>query len=314
MSRYLFLILAALALFPVPASAGTYAPGSIGFLYEDCQKALEGSRSLPELYNTYCGAFVEGYITAYAIAGNGSTFPEQKNDPCLEDKKNFNQLVSGRFCTNLPFYDEKKVTAAFALQDVTDIVSRWIGFLQKNRKEDPFTLRATDEAGSLLRPGKFCNALSDRTSDMPSLFVTNPALHDLKWGDALKINQSMTFASKYEQCVADIARAGGSSDKFRATRCGAEVDGFIAGLRSTAYLQENRREPAPECKKEINRMYRNLDVVKNTCVSSDTDPLRVAKIFIEQVDRKSIAEKKAIPASIGYEAIYRGFLCVENNG
>lgn len=314
MIRGLVLVPAVLALFAVPAWAGTYAPGSIGFLYEDCQKALESSRSLPELYHTYCGAFVEGYITAYAIVGNATAFPEQKNDPCLEDKKNFNEIIKGRFCPNLPFYDQKKVTAAFALTDVTDIVSRWIAFLQKNRKGDPFQLRAAEEAGNLLRPGKFCHDLGQRNNDATSLFVTNPALQNLKWADALKINQSMTFASKYEQCVSDITRAGGNIEKFRATRCGAEIEGFIAGLKSTDYLQESRREAAPECKKEINRMYRNLDIVKNTCVSADTDLLRVAEKFIEQVDRKSVAEKKAIPASIGYETIYRGFLCVNNNG
>lgn len=308
---YILSALAWLALLPAAHASG-YKPGSVGYLYESCREAVESGENLADLYGTYCGAFVEGYIAAYMASG-ARAFETPKGDPCAEDKKKLFEQVNNRFCPGLPFYDQKKITAGIALQDMAGIVSRWVNY-QRNSSNghDPLRARAATALGTLLQPGEFCTRLDAPAESIEPLFEPNPALQKINWKDSLKLKDQMTLMAKYRQCEDDLLRSGGDEERFRATRCGAEIEGYIAGLHA-ASLQESSDPPAPECKKEVRRLARHLDVKHSMCASPDTDPLRVAKIFLEQVERKTIPERKVVPASVGYEAIYRGFLCVEKH-
>jgi hypothetical protein len=47
------------------------------------------------------------------------------------------------------------------------------------------------------------------------------------------------------------------------------------------------------------------------CVTRDTNPLFVAEIFLNRIKSGAIQVKSAQNGSIGYQAIYKGFLCAE---
>ena len=311
-----------LALAPSAFAQDSYKPGSLGYVYEDCKKALEGAASLPALYESYCGAFSEGYFTGAMIANAVSLPPANPQDPCYEDKTREYERINNRMCPNLPKYDMKQIAAGTIMQDTANIVGRWVEFLGKtNPKSNPLTSPATGAMSSLLAPGKFCDMLGQNLADGSAGVFINDNILKADWKQYMDVQSQVTMMKKYEQCKADYNAANGDVKTFKASRCGAEILGFVAGLQSTAHLQKREPVKNPSCAKEIDRMYRGLNVTESMCAPTDTDPLLVAHIFLERVE--SMPEKEfeksqqfAILKSIGavgYESIYRGFLCARKN-
>lgn len=306
MARYLsiFVLLALSA----PASAAEYKPGTVGYFYEDCRRALEESRTLTELQATVCGAFAEGYaggalvMTATQIGG-----PAQ-GDPCAEEKQKEFDRINDRMCIYLPKLDPKQHTAGRMLDTAVQVLTRWIDFEKKRGKSDPFKRDAAKELNKIITPGKFCDDLASSYPVQNPAFVINPALQKIKAGDFLNTRKNVSLRAKYEQCRKDIEAADGDTAAFSGTRCGAEISGYIAGLYSTAHLQKNRAAPSKDCKKQIDRLYRSMDPAQTMCVHPDTDPLQVAEIFLRRFEGMKKKNTDAVGA-VGYETIYKGFLC-----
>lgn len=308
--------LLAMMLFSTAIQAAEYKPGSIGYLYNQCGLALQNSESAAALYNTVCGAFTEGFVAGLMASNNVTLSPPRPNDPCAAEKKKEYERINARFCAHLPEYDQKKIEAGRALDAATGLVTNWISYLQAHRKKgqaDPLRAPVVARLGDILRPGEFCNSL-ENIEPPEKKFVVHPALLNITWNDAMAIKKNMTLAKKYEQCLKDIQKT--FAPDFFATRCGAEISGYIAGVHSTAHLQHGREKPSAACGKEIDRLYKSLNVSNSMCVNMDTAPRSVAKIFINRIRAMQMGEK-TLPdteafGAIGYQTIYKGFLCVKD--
>jgi hypothetical protein len=288
-------------------AAMKYKPGSVGFLYENCRNALAASTSAENLYETYCGGFTEGYLSGMAVS-NWIKLPEPGGgDPCFAEKAQAYVHINRRICPNLPQYTEK-MTPDVMLRLGADIVSRWVDSLSEEERNK----QASIMMGSLTAPGTFCASLeSDTVYERPFPEI-NPALETLSWKDYLRIKGYVTLERKHMQCVKDLQHSNGSLNKFRATWCGAEIMGFLAGVRSMEHLQ-NREKVEGACGKELDRLYKSLDVKQTMCVGQDTDIMHVAQVFIDRFEgglRKSQGfMNSGNLGAVGYETIYRGFMC-----
>jgi hypothetical protein len=300
------------------SSAEPYKPGSLGFLYENCRSALEQSDSPAALYETACGAFVEGYIAGFLAANWIKLSPPDAKDPCHDEKQDVYDRISGRFCPALPEFDKKNLNSQIVLENAADLVMRWIDFLKtKAGKSDPLKQPAAKALGAMLWPGDFCDSLGQAVLHEASAPAINPRLLRTDWKDFIELKEKAGIARKYEQCQNDLAAYAQDAEKFRASRCGAEVSGFLAGLQSTSQLQQQKPVSGKSCGREIDRLYRGLDVKETMCVSAETDPVTVAKVFIERMDAMTQGKgtwKQKLPdiqgfGAIGYETIYRGFMC-----
>lgn len=296
-------------LFSASAFAADYRPGTVGHLYADCRAALEGSTKLTELQETYCGSFTEGYVWG-VLASNWTTPPIEDSDPCKADKTREYERINTRFCQSFPLLDPKSATTGDVLNAATDIVTRWIEFEKNNSKSDPLKRGTLRVVNDIVKPGPFCDALATSYPTQEPPFVINPALVKTNLKDFFEARKGMTIAAKYERCKKDVETAGGDSKKFLSTKCGAEISGYISGVHATQHLQKNRTESTPECTKQIDRIYKNLDVTKTMCVSYDTNPLWVAEIFLTKYPE--IKNPENLPGGIGNLIMFKGFLCAEN--
>jgi hypothetical protein len=304
-----FLSILLLLAFATPVAAAEYKPGTVGHLYENCRIALENASKYTEIQETYCGAFSEGYFWG-AMTSNWITLKEPPPGPCAEEEKREYERINNRFCGNFPKLEDKKVTTGEALKAATDIVTRWIEFEKRTRKDDPLKRGTLREVNKLIAPGPFCDSLAQSYPVQESPFVISPDLMKMNLADFSKAKATMTMKAKYERCQKDVEYAAGDSKKFLETKCGAEISGYISGLHSTQHLQKNRANLSPECKKPIDRLYKSLDVTQSMCVAYDTNPLRVAEIFLEKYPQM---KDTANEGGIGYLVIYRGFLCADKN-
>lgn len=303
------LFIVALVFVPCLTLAAEYKPGSVGYLYQDCKKALAESDSLRAAHGTYCGAFAEGYFMG-VLSTSGFKLPApNEGDQCFADKQREYQRLNERFCPALPGYDPKQDKAGETVYSVVDTVMLWAR-VNKGRFHQP----ATRALGSLVQPGAFCEKLP-----APAVEVEiNPGLLDLRWRDILGAKSLVSHKGKYEQCKADIETAKGRRSAFKATRCGAEITGFIAGLYASDHVHEPKASSAAQCAKPIERLYNSINPAKTMCVKRTTDPLYVARVFVENYElirgqRRLLASMDVFDhgalGAVGYETIYRGFLC-----
>jgi hypothetical protein len=309
-----FVLLALIVFTPAAVQAKSYKPGSIGYLYDSCANMLGEGGKLEDIYQTYCASFLEGYFAGSSVSNWIQLPPPRKGDPCETEKTKEYERINARVCTNFPNYLDKNVTPAFMISTASEIVQRWIAFNMKTDKnflEKPATLAM----GDLIQSGPFCDELGKDTVVNLEPIKINPELLKIEWKNYLKIQNDVTLDRKYVQCKGDLQRFESDPKfSFDVSWCGGEVSGFMAGLRSTTKLQENRSENSPRCGKEIDRLYKSLDVTKSMCVAQDTQAIDVGKLFLKRYDAgiekdQGFANLKALGA-VGYETIYRGFLCL----
>lgn len=312
--RFGLLIAATIIAIPAHGEAKIYKPGSVGYLYESCQNMLEAGEKLEDIYQTYCAAFMEGYLAGASISNAVQLPPPRKNDPCEEEKAEDYARINARVCPNFPDYLAKSATPSFMISTASEIIGRWIDF---NLKTDPDFLDrdAAIALGDLIQPGPFCDDLAKDTVVNAKPITINPALLNIEWKNYLKIQNDVTIDRKYAQCKDDLNRH--DTDKkfsFDVSWCGGEIQGFMAGLRSTSKLQSGRPAHSKQCDKQIARLYRSLNITETMCLKEGTKPIDIGRLFVQRYERgikkdPGFANLKALGA-VGYETIYRGFLCV----
>jgi hypothetical protein len=309
--RWVFIFLMFL---PLSAQAKSYKPGSVGYLYDSCANMLAEGERLEDVYQTYCAAFLEGFFAGASVSNWIDLPPPQSNDPCATEKARAYEHINARVCPHFPNYMDKSVTPEFMITTASAIVQRWIAF---NLKSDKNFLkrRAADVVGDLIQPGAFCDSLLQKAPGKIAPMTINPALLGIKWESYLKIQNDVTLERKYQQCKNDLAQDRSDPKfSFAVSWCGGEIEGYIAGLRATSKLQEGRKENSKACAKPIDRLYKSLDVTRSMCVSKDVKSTDVAEIFLKRFEQgitkdAGFANLKTLGA-VGYETIYRGFLCV----
>lgn len=304
--KYLYLALLVLCVSFSPALA--YKAGSVGFIYNQCKITLEQSENLQQLQQSYCGAFTEGYFAGALNSGWIMLKDPPKDDPCYEDKNRENLRINNRYCSALTIKHHTDINPALMLSRLSEVIEHWISF-NANKSNNVMKKPLISELNTLFSSGPFCNELKKHTVLERTIPRLNPALQNIgNIKDIAKIKKNFTLAVKYKECVADINAAGNDPKKFQATRCGAEIMGFMTGLYSTAHLQQNREQPSKSCKKQIDRLYRSLNVTEGMCVKPELEPLAIARAFIdkyESLDSKKVKKisglkKSTMPGSIGF--------------
>lgn len=309
--RWVFIVL---LLLPLSVQAKSYKAGSVGYLYDSCANMLAEGTKLEDVYKTYCAAFLEGYFAGASVSNWIQLPPPQSNDPCAEEKAREYERINARVCPHFPNYMDKSATPEFMITTASEIVQRWIAF---NLKTDKNFLkrRVADVVGDLIQPGAFCDSLSQKAPTKIEPMNINPALLGIKWEAYLKIQNDVTLERKYAQCKGDLERwKVDPKFSFDVSWCGGEIDGYIAGLRSTSKLQEGRTENSKACGKQIDRLYKSLNVTQSMCVAENVKSTDVAEIFLKRYEAgikkdQGFANLKSLGA-VGYETVYRGFLCV----
>lgn len=242
---------------------------------------------------------------------NTGELPEpNEQDPCHHDKTQAFAKINGRFCENLPKFNADTNGAGDMVETIAHLIAKWASAHPTKLNENAIT--ALED---LLKPGRFCNNFKKLKTEKLEIHEN---LKKLTWAQLLGAKSLVSLEKKNKGCTTDIKRSKLKPTAFKATLCGAEILGFVSGMRSTAHLQENRTQAAPSCKKPIQRLYDGLDVGQTMCVRQNTDPLLVARIFTKNFKLirgqpsfwafSDLFDAGALGA-VGYETIYRGFLC-----
>ncbi len=310
MARYFFIAAFFAAIFISPAlGAADYKPGTVGYLYEDCRKALADSASLGALQASVCGAFTEGYFWGVSSA-DWAVLTSSPDGPCGQERQQEYERINNRGCGALPRLNPETESAGVILGTATDILVRWVDFEKKNGRSDPLNRPAVKALNGIITPGPFCDDLAKSYPAQGLPFSINAALRTMTMRDFAEARKNLSLGAKHEQCRKDVAAAGGDPAKFMGTRCGAEISGYIAGLHSTKHLQKNRPPPSKACKKEIDRLYRSLNVTDGMCVTYQTSPLKVAALFLANYGG-AIRPGADGTGGIGYQVINKGLLCAK---
>lgn len=295
--RKLCLFLSTLLLLAAPAAAEDYAPGTIGYLYEDCVKATQAD-TLDGLVGSYCARFVVGYFWGYS-SSNYITPAVKPGDPCKADVERLFEHIKGRTCRSVavwPDYVKKEPVLA-----LMHLFFGWVDYLKENGQDDVLRRPAAAAFNDMIAPGPYCAVVDGFGGDL-TRYQLSAALHKIRNNPlALKRAYEKTITARArEQCADDAA----TPDAFRASLCGAEVMGYTAGLNATRWIQENRL-PAqdPACQPGVTRLYNNLDAAGYRCVKPDTDPILLALAYLKAPPTDS---RKPVPVGM---ALSRVKLC-----
>ncbi|MBU0858378.1 MAG: hypothetical protein KJ667_00420, partial [Alphaproteobacteria bacterium] len=217
-----------------PAAAQTsYAPGTVGYLYEDCRAALQ-SETADGFINSHCFNFGVGYGFG-GLGANWIVPTVKKDDPCQADKNRLYTHLQERFCGNVlkppPSVIQNPVLTTLHM------FFGWVDHLKENGQDDVLQQSVTTALNAMITPGPFC-ATIDAYAGEKFPYDISPAVR--KFATSLlsvrKEVMARTYAAGYEQCKADTA----APDQFRASNCGAEILGYITGINSTRWIQDNR--------------------------------------------------------------------------
>lgn len=311
-SVYHLTILFLLAFFTTN-EAKAYAPGTAGYLFDQCKKTLERSENLRDAHDSYCGAFIEGYVMGLMVINSGNIPKPSTSDPCRIDKEKAYNHINNRFCRRFPKITPQNTSAGAMIETIATLLDKW-----ESQHKDAMNENVVSALEPILQPGAFCDRLEEINLKSQSSTI-NPALKNTNWSDLMGAKSLVSLDKKFEQCEKDIAHSNKNKRAFKGTKCGGEILGFMTGLRAGNFIQDHRIHSTNMCAKPISRVYDSLDVSQTMCVRDNTDPLLVARIFTRNYDlikgkpEKSWGWKDLFDAgdlgAVGYETIYRGFLC-----
>jgi hypothetical protein len=273
--RFLAFALALLCAFPARADNG-YAPGTVGYLYEDCRAAVR-SETAAGFTGSYCFSFGIGYGFG-GLNANGVMPVVEKNDPCAADKEKLYDQYDARFCPAIlkPPPEAVKNPVLSALH----LFFGWVDFLKENGRDDVLDQPVTTALNGMIAPGAFCDrVMAAQGKDFP--YDMSPAVRKFTTNllAVRKAVMARSYAAAYEECTKD----SDDPDSFRASLCGAEALGYLTGVNSTRQVLDHRIEAGDKaCAPAMTRIYHSLDVATYRCHGENTEPLLLALAFIRE--------------------------------
>lgn len=261
--------------FSSPAHADGYAPGTVGYLYEDCVSATQ-AENVDDFVGSYCARFFNGYVRGYMRA-NWIVPVKNAKDPCHAEMQRHYDHIKGRFCGS-GILDRPPYATKEPLLSVMHLFFGWVDFLKEDGQDKVLNKQASAAFNDMIRPGPYCDVIAGFDGNL-SRYALSKAVHKVRNNPgALKAAyERQIVRGAQEQCDGDTS----APDSFRASRCGAEVAGYIAGINSTKWIQDNRLEAEDTaCQPGVTRFYNSLDIPAYTCLRPDTDPVRVALAYL----------------------------------
>lgn len=280
-----------------PVAAEDYAPGTLGYLHADCKKAIQ-AETAPAFVGSYCARFISGYFWGYS-SSNYMTPAVKAGDPCKADVERLFEHIKGRTCRSVavwPDYAKKE-----PILSVMHLFFGWVDYLKESGKDDVLNKQASAVFNDMIAPGPYCEMVDSFDGDL-TRYQLSPALHKIR-------NNPLALKKAYDEMIArpaqeQCARDTGNPDAFRASLCGAEVMGYVAGLNAGAWVDDNRL-PAedPACQPGVTRLYNNLDAAGYRCVPPEADPILLTLEYLKDPLQDA---KKPVPVG---KALGRVSLC-----
>lgn len=250
-----------------PAAAEDYAPGTLGYLHANCREAVQ-SETVDNLVGSYCARFFSGYVQGYMRA-NWIVPGGDAKDPCHAEMTRQYEHIENRTCQTVR--NRPAFTKTEPILSVMHMFFGWVDFLKENGQDDKLQKPAAAVFNDMIRPGPYCAVMENFSGDL-TRYELSPALHKIRNNPIVlkKAYDALIARPAQEQCARDSA----NPDAFRASLCGAEVSGYIAGMNSTKWIQENKLPAQNEsCQPGVTRLYNTLDAPARTCIRPETDPV-----------------------------------------
>lgn len=270
-----------------------HPPGSIGYIQDSCRDAIKNSTSFEEFNKTYCGDFLAGFNHG-ALAANWIIFSYGPNEECRAEKEVAANHIDSRFCK---IFDKKKGLMLWIPEELYPAtafryLNGWVAALEHSHPNQNI----------LDTPITYANQLSYKTIDCNTLRAAienqqekpldiNSSLNGIDWKTLFKNKETISvgrpiYQESYSGCKKDMETTHLNPEKFKATRCGAEIIGYMTGLLTTDHLQYDYTPIEGNCKSVIDDLYQNISVAKDGCIHPDTAPARIAEQFILNTDRQ----------------------------
>lgn len=288
-------ILSACETFKKDHVQSSYPPGSIGYIHDSCRLALKNSSSHKQLLQTYCGNFISGLLIG-GLTANWIIPTTGPQDKCVQEKEAVWIHMKRNYCApheklNLfSFKSNHPELSGYQFYTYTlyKAFSAWSSTLEAAYPDQNILSTPVTDANRLSYGKIDCALLEQNYDNLGTSIPVNKNLLQTNWKEYFK-NSEMHLKDRppmkeyYFNCKHDLEYAEGSDLKFRSTNCGAEILGFMAGMLSTDHLQYYT--PAHgKCAKEVNDLHEGILIAKQSCITPDTNPERIARTAIESID------------------------------
>ena len=258
-------------------AAEDYAPGTIGYLYEDCQQAVKED-SVAKFYTHWCGIFAEGYqmgafIAAMRNHGSYEDGPSASENCKAAVTREHEWLKDRGFC-------KYRLSPDTSLYLVEAFLS-WATWLKQNH---PALLEKSviPHINQYLRHGIFCDQIKVHGLP-PSGIEVNPHLAKItgKAWDTQKQLPDFSDDEALRECYKDPEYQRMSADKFILSTCGA----FHAGTLAGAYITDTpalNLDSDHDCQKEIDVMRRYEISARDACMPANVEPTDLKQLLTTQ--------------------------------
>lgn len=268
--RALLGMVAFLVAIPFSYADETYPPGTIGYLYEDCQKAVKAD-TIKDFQASWCGMFIEGYMSgafAASMINHHKPHHYQARPQCQQAAQKERENIQNPYtCPHLHYL----MTEAQTPVNIIKGLPIWIEWEKKNT---PNILSRTlaPHINKAVKTPDFCKyVIAGDFKTQP--FSVNPTLGNIDektWAKTIRAIPLPEFHERQDCKPETLEKMDESS--FAKSTCGAAIIGMFAGM----YLTDT---PAlahdSECAEDINTIRKQEIAARQACLPETLTPREI---------------------------------------
>ena len=213
--------------------------------------------------------------------------------PCSTKEAEVQDQINHRFCNWPPGKDEAQKSALFPVF-LAELLG-WGDYLTGST-DDKHILK--EAPGNIINHPLFCKKKNQIISQAKEQYKSTGIFASTNEQELENYFKSKKNPVKeiYDQCKIDLEFSKNDPEKFRATLCGTETDGYLYGLFSNRkFLTEkinllqskmNGDQLTNACDKKALNLFESIDVPKSQCLSETTSALSIAQTFVDMVENK----------------------------
>lgn len=258
----------------IPLSkAETYSPGTIGYLYEDCQKAVQ-SETIEDFEKSWCGTFIQGYMDGAFAAmmknHHNKDYPKTIAQCDEATRKERENIRNSNTCPHLHYL----LTEAENPLNIARGLPIWVSW-EKQHDTNILNQYASPHINRIIKSKNFCKYVIENKFDTKP-FAANPYLVKIsskEWEAASKKIRE-NARQNYKICIKEYANSG-NSEKFAASLCGASNIGLLSGVYYTDTLPVEQVDQV--CATDIEIIRKHEITVQELCLPNDLSPEDILK-------------------------------------
>jgi hypothetical protein len=277
----------------------SYAPGTIGYLYNDCKKALSAD-NLTDAKDSYCVSFSMGFAYGFVNAQSIKS-PNSKNKECAADYQAIDEQLAQRTCFSLQRPSAQMLKDP--MRSVLSLFFAWVDEEVASGNKAIMTAPATEAINSMIVPVGYCETIDaykghDLNKDMSKTMIQFSG----NYGFMKKAFDARASKDMVENCKDALD----NKSNFKSSHCAAEITGYLTGMNSIQPIIKNPIKVENEqCAPGIKRFYDSINLPKHRCLEANRDPALIAQKYIELMDNekptktKTKAKTKTISTKMG---------------